>query len=129
MSRVPAPAEKLLTPAERQAWSVARRQQIEQKLDEAAILFDLLLRNLAEIGELMESTSTTLTAKPKRVIEHYSRMDKDEKAAIVADFHAGKSARKIADERGRSVATITSCLKKAGVARTVPRGLMRTSAD
>lgn len=122
-------AEKILSPAERQAWSLARRRQIEQKLDEAAILFDLLIRNLAEIDELITTTATTLTTKPRRVLEHYSRMDQAEKDAIIADFRAGKSARKIADERGRSVATITSCLKKAGVARTVPRGLIRTSAD
>lgn len=122
-------AEKILTEAERQEWSVKRRQEIEQKLNEASLLFDLLYNILDDLDRLMANTKATWVAKPKREITPYSRLKNDEKAEVVAEFLAGKSARKIAAERNRSVFTITNCLKKAGVARTVPRGLIRNVAD
>jgi DNA-binding NarL/FixJ family response regulator len=123
--------------SERLTQAIASRKQIlkqlEQCMTDAKILAPIVEKLLAEAAEHVKALTSDFTMTQKVEVGErtltYSRMDESEKQAVVADFQGGKSASQIARERGRSVMTITSCLKKAGVVAetNAGRGLHRNT--
>lgn len=115
-----------MTPEERVAYIYKRREQLEQDIHEAELCLGICKRKMAMINGELElllhagsddsgSQQVVPIIPTPRKQREYSRTDESEKVAVIAEFNAGKSASQIARERGRSVVTITTILKRAGV--------------
>ncbi len=105
--------------------AVEQRKEIEYNLTQAKLLEELRNKHLARADDLIMELTGKLTEKQPRIQKGYSRMTEEEKTKVISAFADGESATAIAKREGRSVVTITTLLRREGLADAPVRGIRR----